>query len=157
MFKSAGGSGKISRSMRSRITGQGFNCSPISLRLVFSDARNASRTGSIAVNATFNWTTSRGEILPTAALEMIRSKSPISESFSSSNRFNSGSRKKFSTTSSRFSMGLASLSGKTIHRRNMREPMGEMVLSSTSSKLFPPSFIVEISSRLRTVNLSRRT
>ena len=37
------------------------------------------------------------------------------------------------------------------------EPIGEIVLSITSNKLVPSSFIVPTSSKLRTVNLSKRT
>ena len=45
----------------------------------------------------------------------------------------------------------------TTHRLSIRAPIGVTVRSITSSRLFPPSFIGESNSRLRTVNLSNRT
>ena len=49
------------------------------------------------------------------------------------------------------------LQRKTIQRFSKRAPIGLIVLSITLSRLLPPSFILPISSKLRTVNLSRRT
>ena len=69
----------------------------------------------------------------------------------------SGWRKKYSTTFNRSSIGFLSFNGKTIQRFSRRAPIGLTVLSITLSRLLPPSFILPISSRLRTVNLSRRT
>ena len=69
----------------------------------------------------------------------------------------SGSRKKYSTTSKRSLIGFTSLRGNTTQRLSNRAPIGQMVWSITSSKLVPPSFILPNNSKLRTVNLSRRT
>ena len=154
---SKGGSFFISLAIRSRMEVHRFRCSPMRRRLSFSAFRQAFFIGSMAWSAILSCTTSRGEIRPTAAFEMIRSKSPIRCIFSSIKSLNSGSRKKYSTTSNRSLIGFTSFKGNTIHRFSIRAPIGLMVWSMTSSKLVPPSFILPISSRLRTVNLSRRT
>ena len=62
-----------------------------------------------------------------------------------------------STPFNRSSIGFTSFNGKTTHRLSIRAPIGVTVRSITSSRLFPPSFIGESNSRLRTVNLSNRT
>ena len=147
----------ISLLIRSRIEIQRFNCSPIRFRLALSACRQASFIGSIACKAIFNCTTSRGDTRPTATFEIIRSKSPIRCSCSSISSLNSGSRKKYSTTFKRSLIGFSSFNGNTIQRFSKRAPIGLIVLSMTLSKLLPPSFILPISSRLRTVNLSIRT
>ena len=136
---------------------QRFNCSPIRFRLALSACMQAAFIGSIACRATFNCTTSRGDTRPTATLEMMRSRSPIRCSCSSISSLNSGSRKKYSTTFRRSLIGFSSFRGNTIQRFSIRAPIGLMVLSITLSRLLPPSFMLPISSRLRTVNLSKRT
>ena len=133
------------------------SCPPIWFRLALSASIQASLIGSIACRATFRATTSRGETRPTATLEIMRSRSPIKCNCSSITPLNSGFRKKYSTTSSRPLMGFTSFRGNTIQRFSRRAPIGLIVLSITSNKLLPPSFMLPISSRLRTVNLSRRT
>ena len=143
--------------MRSRMDLHIFSCSPIRFRLALSASIQASLIGSIACKATFNATTSRGETRPTATLEIIRSKSPIRCNCSSINSLKSGWRKKYSTTFRRSLIGNTSFSGNTNQRFSKRAPIGLIVLSITFSRLLPPSFMLPISSRLRTVNLSRRT
>ena len=157
LFINKGGSLLISFSMRSRIEIQRFNCSPIRFKLGLSACRQASLIGSIACKATFNCTTSRGETRPTATFEMIRSKSPIRCNSSSINSLKSGLRKKYSTTFNRSLIGFSSFNGNTIQRFSRRAPIGLIVLSITLRRLLPPSFMLPINSRLRTVNLSRRT
>ena len=126
-------------------------------KLALSASIHACFIGSIACKATFNWTTSRGDTRPTATLEIIRSRSPIRCSCSSISSLKSGWRKKYSTTFKRSLIGFSSFKGKTIQRFNRRAPIGLIVLSITLSRLLPPSFILPINSRLRTVNLSKRT
>ena len=154
---SEGASGDISRSMRSRISVQGLSCAAIRCKTSSSDDWQQSRIGSMAARATRSCTVSRGVMRPTATLEMRRSRSPIRHSWRSMSSLASGWRKKNSTTSCRSRIGPVSFRGKVIQRFNNRAPIGHTVRSMMSSRLFPPSFIVESSSRLRTVNLSRRT
>ena len=152
-----GASGLISRAIRSLIEEQGLSCSPIRFRTGSSEDEQICCIGSIADRATRSCIISRGVILPTATLEIIRSTSPISMSCCSISSLMSGSLKKYSTTFNRSLIGCTSFKGKTIHLFSRRAPIGLVVRSMTSSKLFPPSFIVFNNSRLRTVNLSRRT
>ena len=69
----------------------------------------------------------------------------------------SGAILQYLTMTQHTQIGFSSFKGKTIQRFNRRAPIGLIVLSITLSRLLPPSFILPISSRLRTVNLSRRT
>ena len=55
----------------------GFSCEAKALRLLLPDFLQYSTTGTIAFNARFSCTTSRGQILAVATLEIKRSKSPI--------------------------------------------------------------------------------
>ena len=157
LFKAIGGLLTISFAILSRIEAHGLRFSPILRRLSLSAFRHAFLIGSMAWSAIFNCTTSRGEILPTAAFEMIRSKSPISCNCSSISSLYSGCRKKYSTTSKRSLIGFSSRKGKISHRRRRRPPIGLMVLSMTFSRLIPSSVILSKSSKERTVNLSIRT
>ena len=147
----------ISLSIRSRISWQVFNCSPMRQRVGSLLASQTCLIASTARSATFSCTTSRGVTRPTATFEIIRSKSPICSNCVSNTSFISGSRKKYSTTSSLSSIGLTSFRGNKTQRRSIREPIGDIVLSITFKRLVPSSFIGETNSRLRTVNLSKRT
>ena len=152
-----GASGLISRSMRSRIRVQGFNCSPRLCNTSHAACWQYCLMGSMACRALLSCTSSRGVMRPTAALDVRRSRSPISSRRSLISSRPSGSRMKCSTTSRRRLMALTSCSGKSTQRRIMRPPIGEMVRSMTSSSDLPSSLMGATSSRLRMVNLSRRT
>ena len=88
---------------------------------------------------------------------MMRSKSPTRWSCSSMSCRKSGCLKKYSTMSSRSLIRDTSFNGNTIHRRNIRPPIGVVVRSMTSSSERPSSCMGCKSSSERMVNLSRRT
>ena len=154
---SCGGSTLISFSIRSRRLAQRFNCSTILFSDLLFVERHSAFTGSIAFKAFFSCTTSRGDTLPTATLDMIRSKSPIWWNCSSMLLRKSEARKKWSTISNRSLITATSFKGKTTQRRSIRPPIGVMVLSMTLRRDDPPSFIGATSSRERTVKRSIRT
>ncbi len=143
--------------MRSRIIAQGLICSPIARSGSEPACINASLTGSIAVRAWRSCTTSRGVIRPAATLDISRSRSPVCSSCSRRSSLSPGFLKKYSTQSSRSLMSWGSFNGNVTHRRSIRAPIGLTVLSITSSRLFPSSPNEQSNSRLRMVNLSRRT
>ena len=143
--------------MRSRNCSQTFRRSPTLCNASLAACRQAFLMGSMACNATFICTISRGDTRPVATFEMIRSKSPIWCNCSSIHSRKSGSRKKYSTISRRWLMGFSSFKGNTSQRRNRRLPIGDTVRSMTSNSDLPSSCMVLTSSSERTVNLSRRT
>ena len=157
LLTSCGASGWSSRSILSRISSHRLICSPTLLRTSLLACSQAVLIGLMAWRAIFSCTISLGVTLPTATFDTTRSRSPIRWSCSSSSSRNCGSRKKYSTTSSRSLIFFSLFSGNTTHRRNNLLPIGDMVLSMTSRSDFPSSFIGDMSSRLRSVNLSSLT
>ena len=155
--RAAGASGITSRNILSRSSLHSSNFSPSARRFSSSAWVHTSLIGSSACRATRSCTISRGEMRPMAPFVTKRSKSPISVRCSAMMARSSGCRKKNSTTRCRACMRAGSLSGNTIHCRIRLAPIGVIVWSMMSSRLLPPSFIGLSNSRLRTVNLSKRT
>ena len=141
-FSMFGGSIVMVRSIFSRMFGHGFNCSPMRRNPSLSLARQASLIGRIAPKATFSCTTSRGVTRPTATLEITRSKSPMTDIFTSSVSFKSGLLKNSSTILRRSSIGFTSFNGKATQRFSRRAPIGVMVRSMMLTSVLPPSCIV---------------
>ena len=157
LFTVSGGSLRSSRSMRWRRVVQASSCSPMWRILSCADCLQAFFSTTTVSSAQRSCCISRGLMRPVATFDTMRSKSPTLPSSISQSSRNSGSRKKCSTLSSRRSMSCTDRSGKSIQRRIKRAPMGESVRSSTESSEVPSPWLVEISSRLRIVNLSSRT
>ena len=143
--------------MRSRIMLHGLSCSPMRRNTSFPEVEQSSLTGAIATSEFFSCTSSRGVMRATATFDISRSMSPIISSCCFSSSRPSVSRKKCSTTSRRLLICGTSFSGNSSQRRSSRAPIGDRVRSITESRLLPSSHIESRSSRLRTVNLSRRT
>ena len=105
-----------------------------------------------------NWRTSRGMILPVAALEIILSRSPILLIWHWTSFSSSLSCVKWPTMSYLAFSSFKSSDGIASQPRKRREPIGEQHLSMTltSDTPSPPADALKIS-RLRMVNLSIHT
>ena len=101
--------------------------------------------------------TSRGETRPEAARDRMRSRSPIAAILCESSEDNSLSFSRASTLSCRVDISAKSLDGMVSHERSRRAPIGEEVLSITSSRVTPPGAAGSTNSRLRTVKRSSQT
>ena len=131
------------------------SCPPIWFRLALSASIQASLIGSIACRPLSERLPMREKHVPRLLWDNAFQVAYQVQLFLQS-PLNSGFRKKYSTTSSRPLMGFTSFRG-IPSNASAGGPHRLIVLSITSNKLLPPSFMLPISSRLRTVNLSRRT
>ena len=152
-----GASSRSSRAMRAAISRHGFSWCPMAESAASPEDVHISFMGVMACRASFTCTTSRGVMRPAATFDTSRSRSPMRSRRDFSSSLSSGLRKKCSTMSRRPFMALTSFSGNSSQRLSMRAPIGDTVRSMTSSRLLPSSAKESISSRLRTVNRSRRT
>ena len=157
LLSKSGGSRRSSRSMRWRSSVQGASFSPMARMLSCGDDKHTFLSTITVSKAARSCCISRGLIRPVATLETMRSRSPTLPSSISQSSRNSGWRKNCSTLSRRVLMSLTERKGKSTHRRSWRAPMGVRVRSSTWRSERPSPWLVLTSSRLRMVNLSRRT
>ena len=130
-----------------------LSCSPIRRKLSLSAFRQAFWWAQSLVKAVFSCTTSRGEIRPTAALEQIRFQIANQMSFSSTKFFEFPAPGKNSTTSRTFVDRFDFLStGRQSTFQHFGNHRTDGVVDVEQAGT--PSFMLPISSRLRTVNLS---
>ena len=133
----------------------------IFLHIFFSDSEllfsHINRTSSVALRDRFSCCISRGVMRPTAAFVIKRSRSPITLIQCVSFSLISASLIKISTILSLSSIGSISFKGMSIHRLISLEPIGETVLSTTSSNVHALSLWEPVISRLRMVKRSNHT
>ena len=138
----------------SLINEQGFSCSE-SLSVHVSDVCLVfSFTSSMLCNPFASCNTSRGAIFRNGIFATMRSMSPICLIKCVKVFFRSCSRIKYSVVLNRSSILRISCNGNISHRLIMREPIGDTVLSSTFSKVFPFSRLLSSNSRFCMVNRS---
>ena len=143
--------------MRSRNSGSGLSRSPIFLIEGSSECVQAYFSSAVLSSAPRSCCNSRGLTRPVATFDTMRSISPTFGNSISQRSRNSGSRKKCSTPFCRCTMSPTARKGKSTQRCSSLAPIGVSVRSMTEKSEAPPSHIGSTNSRLRTVNLSRRT
>ena len=143
--------------MRSRNSGSGLSRSPIFLMEGSSECVQAYFSNAVLSSAPRSCCNSRGLTRPVATFDTMRSISPTFGNSISQRSRNSGSRKKCSTPFCRSSISPTARRGNSTQRCSSRAPIGVSVRSMTEKSEAPPSHIGSTNSRLRMVNLSRRT